>query len=79
MLPLLGAAISIAGFISKDKVLADNDIGRYQGVAGERGFIILDTKTGQYILDSKVGYGAEMKWIRDFITSFRNGIDKTKK
>ena len=68
----------VFGFIPKEKAPPENEVGRFQVVSSERGFVLLDTKTGQYILDSQVGYGKEMKWIKgDFATSFKNGIDKT--
>lgn len=68
----------IAAFTPKDALQVDNGNGRYQAVTSERGFIILDTKTGQYILDSQVGYGKQMNWIKgDFTKSYQKGIDKS--
>ena len=54
-------------------------LGKYQAVSSERGFLILDTQTGEYILDSEVNYVGKMTWIRgDFDSSFEAGKDKTK-
>ena len=51
---------------------------RYQAAAAERGFIILDTYTGDYILDSEVNYIGKMNWIKgNFHKSFERGKDKT--
>lgn len=72
---LLAVAV---GFIPKNEAPLENEVGRFQAVSSERGFVLLDTKTGQYILDSQVSYGKEMKWIKgSFTTSFNNGTDKT--
>ncbi|MEO0337914.1 MAG: hypothetical protein AAF242_01745 [Bacteroidota bacterium] len=52
----------------------------YQAAASENGFIILNTATGKYIIDSDVNYIGKMRWIKgDFDSSFDLGIDKTKK
>ncbi|WP_373331250.1 hypothetical protein [Salmonirosea aquatica] len=69
---------AIAAFTPKDVAQAENGNGRYQAVSSERGFIILDTRTGQYILDSQVGYGKQMTWIKgDFAKSYQKGTDKS--
>ena len=53
-------------------------VGRYQAAASERGFIILDTYSGKYILDSQVNYVGKMTWIKgEFKSSFDTGKDKT--
>ena len=57
-----------------------DDTGKFQVTSSERGIIILDTQTGDYILDSKVEYIGKMQWIKgDFKASYKEGIDKTKK
>ena len=54
--------------------------GKYQVSTSERGFIILDTQSGEYILDSSVGYPGRMQWIKgEFKDSYKDGINKTKK
>jgi hypothetical protein len=70
--------VAIAAFTPKGTLQGDSTNGRFQAVASERGFIILDTRTGQYILDSQVGYGKKMNWIRgDFAKSYKKGMDKS--
>lgn len=54
-------------------------VGKYQAVSSERGFLILDTQTGDYILDTEVNYVGKMTWIKgDFESSFQTGRDKTR-
>ncbi|GAB5553857.1 MAG: hypothetical protein Sapg2KO_34480 [Saprospiraceae bacterium] len=54
-------------------------VGKFQAVSSERGFLILDTQSGDYILDSEVNYVGKMTWIKgDFESAFRAGKDKTK-
>lgn len=55
-----------------------NQVPRYQAVAAERGFIIMDTYSGDYILDSEVTYVGKMTWIKgNFQHAFDAGKDKT--
>ena len=54
--------------------------GTYQAVSSERGFLILNTQTGEYILDSEVNYIGKMTWIKgEFDKAFESGMDKTRK
>ncbi len=56
----------------------NNQENRYQAVVGERGLVIIDTYTGDYILDSQVNYIGKMHWIKgNFQNSFDTGKDKT--
>lgn len=57
----------------------ENNSIRYQATSGERGFIILDTYTGKYLLDSEVNYIGNMRWIKgDFDSAYEAGRNKTK-
>jgi hypothetical protein len=52
-------------------------IGRFQAVTSERGFIILDTKSGDYIIESRHYNVPKLKWSKgDFKTSFERGQDE---
>lgn len=52
--------------------------GRFQATSSERGFLILDTQTGDYILDSEVNYIGKIGWIKGtFETDFEQGRDKS--
>lgn len=56
----------------------DPQSGRFQGSASDRGFLILDTASGEYIIDTEVNYLGRMKWIKgSFGSSFEAGVDKT--
>lgn len=84
----LDAKSMIIGFLSAallsislgfNNAQADSS-GKYQVSTSERGFIILDTQSGEYILDSSVGYIGRMQWIKgEFKDSYKDGINKTKK
>ena len=64
----------------KEGLVPPAQVGTYQAVASERGFIILNTQTGEYILDSEVNYIGKMTWIKgDFDSAFERGVDKTRK
>lgn len=55
---------------------AADDVRRYQAISGERGLVILDTKTGQYIIDAS--YVGKPRWVRgDFATTHADGTAKT--
>ncbi len=77
---IIGALLFMIAFLTIGfKPSSNNDYPRYQAVSGERGFIILDTYSGNYILDSEVNYVGKMRWIKgDFESSFNAGKDKTK-
>jgi hypothetical protein len=63
----------------KEVAVPDGPVGQYQAVSSERGFLILDTQSGDYIIDSEVNYIGKMVWIKgDFASAFANGKDKTK-
>lgn len=50
--------------------------GRFQSRMNENGFLILDTETGKYILESEVGYiGNQRLIIGEFDKSFDAGRD----
>lgn len=52
-------------------------IGRFQAVTSERGFIILDTESGDYIIESRHYNVPKLKWSKgDFRTSFEKGLDE---
>ena len=47
---------------------AVDEVRRYQTVSGENGIVILDTKTGQYIID-RATFG-QPRWMKgDFVTT----------
>ena len=74
----LGAALLITSLSFNSS--APEDTGKFQVTSGEGGIIILDTQTGDYIMDSKVNYVGKMQWIKgDFKESYKEGINKTKK
>ena len=75
MIGMLGTLLffSILGSASTQS----NVSGRYQASSSERGFIILDTQTGKYILDSNVNYIGKIGWIKgEFESSFERGKSK---
>jgi hypothetical protein len=50
---------------------AVDEVRRYQAVSGEHGTVILDTKTGQYIID-RTAIG-QPRWMKgDFTTTYNN-------
>ena len=55
----------------------DRDNGRYMVAASEKGFVILDTQSGHYILDQEAGIIGKYRWLKgDFASSFEYGLDK---
>ena len=52
---------------------ATDEVRRYQAVSGERGLIILDTKTGKFLLD--VNYIGRARWQKGDFETMQN--DKT--
>ena len=79
LLGMLAMGFIFLSFSFKESPATSNPMSpRYQATAGDRGFIILDTYTGDYILDSEVNYIGKMTWIKgSFRKSFDHGKDKT--
>ena len=54
----------------------ESTTGRFQSRMNEKGYLILDTETGKYILESEVGYvGNHRLIIGEFDKSFNAGRD----
>lgn len=70
------AIMSLSNFNNANERRDDptDEVRRYQAVADERGYIILDTKTGKYIIDRYVG---RPNWLRgDFTTKHSDSATK---
>lgn len=77
LIGFLGAALVFTMLSFSQSEAETESPNRYQAVASERGFIILDTQTGEYILDSEVNYIGKMQWIKgDFKEAYRKGKNK---
>ena len=50
---------------------AADEVRRYQAVSSDRWFVILDTKTGQYIIDKN--YSGQPRWVKGDFTSTHSG------
>ncbi|MBC8155375.1 MAG: hypothetical protein H7Z72_21000 [Bacteroidetes bacterium] len=64
------AVVSLSNFNKADEKRADttDEVRRYMAIAGDRETIILDTKTGKFILNP--GYVGRPRWIKgDFSTT----------
>lgn len=75
---LLGilCVLGVGLLISAQNPDVDSVVGRFQARTNNNGFLILDTQTGQYILESDVNYIGNHKLIRgDFKTNFEAGKD----
>lgn len=65
---LTGFALSLLvlfmfGYTNATEAPVENHpTGRYQAVASERGFVILDTQTGDYLIDADVAYLGGLIW-----------------
>ena len=54
----------------------ESTTGRFQSRMNEKGFLILDTETGKYILESEAGYiGNHRLIVGEFDKSFNAGRD----
>lgn len=68
--------LCVGMLISSQYPQDDSSNGRYEAKTNDNGFIILDTQTGQYILESDVNYIGKYRLIRgDFKTNFEAGRD----
>jgi hypothetical protein len=55
---------------------SDDLMGKYRAYTNEEGFLILDTQSGKYILETDDGYIGNQRLIRgDFESSFAAGRD----
>ena len=64
-------------FLTSAGTEGSGQIGRFQAVTSERGFVILDTQTGDYIIESRHHNVPKLKWSKgDFATSFAKGHDE---
>lgn len=74
---LIGILATALMFLLLGAREADNaENGRYRATASDDYLLILDTQTGEYILETS--YIGKQKWIRgDFQTSYENGKNKT--
>ena len=56
---------------------AADEVRRYQAISSDRGIIILDTKTGQYLIDRSNAL-TKLRWIKgDFSTTHNDGTSQT--
>lgn len=54
---------------------ADDEVRRYQAISSDRGIIIVDTKTGQYIIDRSNAL-TKLRWVKgDFSATHNKGVD----
>lgn len=54
---------------------AADEVRRYQAISSDRGIIILDTKTGQYLIDRSNAL-AKLHWIKgNFSATHNEGVD----
>ncbi len=61
---------------NKAPINAADEGRRYQAVSSDRGFIIVDTQTGQYLLDTR--YAGRPQWVKgDFTTIYDDRTRKT--
>lgn len=70
------AILCIGMLLSAMDPQPESTTGRFQSRMNEKGFLILDTETGKYILESEVGYvGNHRLIIGEFDKSFNAGRD----
>lgn len=71
----LGAALimSVFGFNNPTDELP----GRYQATAGEEGIVIIDTQTGQYIIDDRASFSGKTVWTKgSFADTYEKGENR---
>ena len=73
LIGFLSAALLVSMFgFNKAK---QDTIGRYQVSSGEEGIIILDTRTGSYILDDRPSLSGKKVWTKgEFADTYEKGI-----
>ena len=55
----------------------EGPIGRYQGHSSEEGFMIVDTQTGNYIIDDRSSFSGKTIWTKgSFQDTFEKGVNR---